>query len=62
VDLFDVDYHAVADRPVEEVRSLLGVPPKSAAALEGGSAGAFDVEGMSEIQRRFVAQRRGDSA
>jgi hypothetical protein len=61
VDLFDVDYHALADRPVEEARSLLGVPPKSTGALEGGSAGAFDIEGMSEIQRQFVAQRRGDS-
>ena len=61
VDLFDVDYHALADRPVEEARSLLGVPPKSTGALEGGSAGAFDIEGMSEIQRQFVARRRGDS-
>ena len=61
VDLFDIDYHALADRPVEEVRSLLGVPPKSIGALEGGSAGAFDLDGMSEIQRRFVAQHRGDN-
>jgi hypothetical protein len=61
IDLFDVDYHAVADRPVEEVRGLLGVTPKSTGALEGGSAGAFDIDGMSETQRRVVAQRRGDS-
>jgi hypothetical protein len=61
VDLFCVDYHAIADRQVEEARSLLLVPPKSADALEGGSAGAFDLEGMSETQRRYVAQRRGDS-
>jgi len=60
VDLFDVDYHAVAGRPVEEVRKLLGVPPKSIGALEGGSAGAFDLDGMSEIQRQVVAQRRGE--
>ena len=26
VDLFDVDYYELADRPVEEVRELLGVP------------------------------------
>jgi hypothetical protein len=58
VDLFDVDYHALADRPVEDVRTLLGIPPKSTGALEGGSAGAFDLDGMSEIQRQFVAQRR----
>ena len=60
-DLFEIDYHALADQPVEEVRSVLGVPPKSTDALEGGSAGAFDIEGMSEVQRQFVAQRRGDS-
>ena len=58
-DLFEIDYHALADRPVEEVRTRLGVPPKSSAALEGGSPGAFDLDGMSEIQRRFAAERRG---
>ena len=60
VDLFDVDYYELADRPVGEVRELLSIPPKSAGAIEGGSAGLFDLEGMSENQRRFVAQRRGD--
>ena len=60
VDLFEVDYHALAEKPVEEVRELLFVPPKSSGALEGGSAGAFDLEGMSEIQRRAVARRQGD--
>ena len=60
-DLFDVDYHAVADRPVEDVRELLGVPAKSAAALDAGSAGLFDLEGMSETQRRIVLERRGGS-
>ena len=62
VDLFDVDYYELAGRPVEEVRELLGVPPKSAGAIDGGSAGVFDLEGMSETQRRAVAQRRGDIA
>jgi hypothetical protein len=61
VDLFEVDYHGLAVRRVDEVRALLGVPPKSAGAIEGGSAGAFDLEGMSEIQRQVVAPRRGDS-
>src|SRR5262249_33681467 len=32
IDLFDVDYHLVAHRPVGEVRELLSVPPKSAGA------------------------------
>ena len=61
VDLFDVDYHTLADRPVEEVRELLEMPPKSPRTIEAGSVGAFDLEGMSENQRRVVAQRRGDS-
>jgi hypothetical protein len=60
-DLFEVDYHAVADRSVEEVCAMLGVPRKSAGALEGGSVGAFSLAGMSEIQRRFAERRRGDA-
>ena len=61
VDLFEVDYHELADRPVGEVRELLSMPPKSSGAIEGGSAGLFDLEGMSEKQRRVVTQRRGDN-
>jgi hypothetical protein len=60
-DLFDVDYYGLAERDVDEVRELLGVPPKSTNAIEGGSAGLFDLAGMSETQRRAVAQRRGDT-
>jgi hypothetical protein len=61
-DLFDVDYYGLADRPIEEVRESLGVPPKSAGAIEGGSAGVFDLTGMSEMQQRFAARRRGAEA
>lgn len=60
-DLFDVDYYAVADRPVDELRAQFGIPAKSAAALEAGSAGAFDLAGMSQIQRQRVSQREGRS-
>jgi hypothetical protein len=59
-DLFETDFHALADRPVEEAREMLAVVPKSAGAFEAGSAGAFDLEGMSENQRRYVARRRGE--
>jgi hypothetical protein len=59
VDLFEVDYNALAARPVDEVRELLVVPPKSERALESGSAGTFDLDGMSEMQREFVRQHRG---
>jgi hypothetical protein len=58
-DLFEVDYHAIADRPVPEVREMLGVPPKSGPAIAAGSVGPFDPGGMSEAQRRAVEERRG---
>jgi hypothetical protein len=59
-DLFEVDYHGLADRPVQEVREMLAVRPKSASALDAGSAGLFDREGMSEAQQHYVdAHREG---
>jgi hypothetical protein len=61
VDLFDVDYYELADRPVAEVRQLLEFPPKSPAAMQAGSPGVFDPAGMSEHQRQYVAQRRRDT-
>jgi hypothetical protein len=60
VDLFDIDYHQLADRSVEEIQALLGVPPKSSDAIEGGSVGPFDPRGMSETQRRIAAERQGE--
>jgi len=57
-DLFLVDYYALAERPVEEVREILNVPEKSEAVRGIGSPGAFDPEGMSELQRRFAEQRK----
>lgn len=56
-DLFEVDYAARADRPVAEVRAELGIPPKSAVAIDSGSPGAFDRAGMSALQRRFADER-----
>jgi hypothetical protein len=61
VDLFDVDYYGLAALPVEEVRGRLGIPPKSMAAIDSGSAGLFDVAGMSELQRRVFMERQGES-
>lgn len=58
-DLFDIDYHEHAARPVDEVREILGIPPKSEAAIAAGSAALCSYEGMSETQRRVVAERRG---
>lgn len=56
-DLFTVDYHALADRPVEDVRAMLGVPPKSHEACESGSASVSERAGMSEVQQRFADER-----
>ena len=50
-DLLSVDYHAVADRPLEDVRALLHMPPKGAAAIATASPGINDPEGMSASQR-----------
>jgi hypothetical protein len=62
VDLFDVDYYGLAERPVGEVREMLGLPAKGAAAVDAGSAGLFTLEGMSEAQQRAMARRRGATA
>jgi hypothetical protein len=51
VDLFEVDYYALADRPVGEVREMLGIPPKSSVAIESGSLGLFDEEHLPEVYR-----------
>ena len=59
VDLFEVDYYDLARRPVAEVREMLGVPRKKPGSVEAGSVGPFALEGMSETQRRAMAQRRG---
>ena len=40
-DLFVVDFHALADRHVDDVRALLHFPPKSAEAIAGRLAGRF---------------------
>jgi hypothetical protein len=56
-DLFYVDFHALADRPVEEVRELIHLPPKSAEALAAGSVSLFDPAGMTEQQRAFASER-----
>jgi len=59
VDLFVVDYHELAERPVDEVRELLSVAPKGSDSIAAGSVGRFVPEGMSETQRRAMELRRG---
>jgi len=50
-DLLEVDYHELSAVPVDEVRVLLAIPPKSVEARGAGSPGTFDPGGMSEFQR-----------
>jgi hypothetical protein len=57
-DIFEMDFHALAPRPVEEVREMLGLQAKSGAACEAGSAGAFELAGMSEKQQQFFAEHQ----
>jgi hypothetical protein len=60
-DLFEVDFHALAPRAIDEVCEQLSITPKSARAVEAGSPGTFDLAGMSENQRRYVAERQSKS-
>jgi hypothetical protein len=56
-DLFVVDFHALAPRPLGDARQVLRLPSKSPEAIAAGSAGVFDPAGMSERQREVFAQR-----
>ena len=58
-DLFELDYYELAGRPVDDVREILGIPPKSDAAIESSSAGLFDRDGMSAVQQAYFDQRAG---
>lgn len=50
VDLLAVDWFALADRPVEELRSAFGVVAKSPAAEAAGSVGPWEAGGISPYQ------------
>lgn len=52
-DLLEVDYHALADQPLDDVRAELGFEAKSLSA--GRSPGAFDLAGMSRNQQAYAA-------
>jgi hypothetical protein len=54
VDLFYVDFHALADRSLDDVRAILHLPPKSPDAVAVGSVGVFDPAGMTAQQREIA--------
>lgn len=51
-DFLDLDWFALADRPVAVVRHEIGLPPKSGQALTAGSVGPWERGGISAYQER----------
>jgi len=49
-DLLAVDWMSMADRDIDEVRSLMGLPAKSFVTLEHGSVGPWDEGGITSFQ------------
>jgi len=49
-DFLEVDWFALADRPLVVVRDEVGLVSKTAAAVAAGSAGPWEVGGISEYQ------------
>jgi hypothetical protein len=49
-DFLDLDWFALADRPVAVVRSEIGLVPKDPRALAAGSAGPWEPGGISAFQ------------
>ena len=62
MDLFEVDFHELASRPVDDVREILHIPEKSPEASGSGSAGVFERAGMSELQQKIADEREGEHA
>jgi hypothetical protein len=56
IDFLAIDWFAVADRPVADLRAELGVPPKSTAAVRAGSVGPWEPGGISEYQYATAAE------
>lgn len=64
LDLLEVDWFEVADRPIEEVRKQLNITPKSPDAVDAGSVGPWSPGGISPFQRnagQAQAQAQGRS-
>ncbi len=57
-DLFTVDYHELADRPVAEACEILHFPGKSSRAEEDCWPGVFDRDGMSVRQQQYFDARQ----
>ena len=49
-DFLDLDWFALADRPVAVVRDEIGLVAKDGTAISAGSAGAWQAGGITEFQ------------
>ena len=54
IDLLAVDYHEIAEQPINDLRAELHIVPKSPEALRAGSPGLFEPAGMSPAQRQAL--------
>ena len=60
-DFLRVDWFALADRPVDEVRQLFGITPKSPRAVQAGAVGPFEPGGISKFQLEMgMAMAKGE--
>ena len=50
LDFLGIDWFALADVPVEEVRAMVAIPEKSAAARRAGSVEPWEPGGISPFQ------------
>lgn len=56
-DFLELDWFAVADRPLVVLRQEIGVSPKDGAAVAAGSSGPWQSGGISPFQRRAAEDR-----
>ncbi len=60
-DLLDLDWFAIADRPLDVVRREIGLVEKSSEATQAGSAGPWQLGGITEYQLNS-ARRAAEAA
>ena len=58
IDFIALDWFAIADQPVGEVRSALNVTPKSDTARAAGSTGPWEPGGISEYRHAVPSAPR----
>ena len=61
VDFMALDWFALADRDVDELRAEFGILPKSERALAAGSVGPWSPGGISDYQWQ-TARARAEAA